>query len=90
MAFSCLQKYDSLQWIALQPIWRVITTPLDSSTPLPSREIAGSWHELDKPGQNGFLSVIGALNWWGKACQDQCTNNVLWLTAVTDVQWVME
>lgn len=77
-------------WIALQPTWRVITAPLDTPTPLPSQEIAGSWHELDKPGQNGFLSVIGALNWWGKACQDQCVDDVSWLAAVADVQWVME
>ncbi|KAG2749166.1 hypothetical protein P692DRAFT_20818540 [Suillus brevipes Sb2] len=77
-------------WIALQPTWRVITAPLDTPTPLPSREIAGSWHELDKPGQNGFLSVIGALNWWGKACQDQCVDDISWLAAVADVQWVME
>ncbi|KAG2064066.1 hypothetical protein BDR04DRAFT_1036252 [Suillus decipiens] len=88
-----LSKYSTnfwAWWITLQPTWKVITAPLDLPTLLPSQEIAGSWHKIDKPGQNSFLSMINALNWWGKACQDQCIDNVSWLAAIADVQWVME
>ncbi|KAJ7016359.1 hypothetical protein C8F04DRAFT_924426, partial [Mycena alexandri] len=52
-------------WRALQPSWHV---------PLPEQEeppagVTGEkeWGKLRVPGQNGLLSVVAALYWWGVA-----------------------
>ncbi|KAF8834460.1 hypothetical protein BDN67DRAFT_1016482 [Paxillus ammoniavirescens] len=54
------------------------------------REISGDWNELDKPGLNGFLSVVVALNWWGAKVNGKGWQVSFWQAAIEDVQWVME
>ncbi|KIJ14163.1 hypothetical protein PAXINDRAFT_79801 [Paxillus involutus ATCC 200175] len=50
-------------WSTLQPKWRVL--PLQPGTLHTIHEVAGDWTTLDKPGLNGFLSILAALKWWG-------------------------
>ncbi|KAI6145953.1 hypothetical protein BKA82DRAFT_4016120 [Pisolithus tinctorius] len=52
--------------------------------------VAGGWTELNKPGLNGFLSVIDALHWWGSKIEARAAQYGLWNAAVADVCWVME
>ncbi|KDR65475.1 hypothetical protein GALMADRAFT_81806 [Galerina marginata CBS 339.88] len=48
----------------------------------------GEWDALNKPGANGWVSVIAALFFWGDALGD--TQSVSWTRAVEDVTWVLE
>lgn len=66
-------------WIGLQPTWRKISA---SAT---SREIGGSWVEIDKHGVNGLLSVVAALYIWCLHGSGQTS----WACAVDDVCWVL-
>ena len=45
---------------------------------------------MDKPGVNGFLSVLAALNWWGAQIKVDGAESYLWHAAVADVRWVIE
>lgn len=45
----------------------------------------GEWAELEKPGVNGFLSVLIALKWWKEGGGDGD-----WAEWVADVTWVLE
>jgi hypothetical protein len=80
-------------WKGLQPSWREAS---DVSGPLTSahRVINGDWAVLDRPGQNGFLSVLAVLSWWGRAVVVDEGSAVLlsheWREACADVQWVMQ
>ncbi|KAH7917593.1 hypothetical protein BV22DRAFT_1026074 [Leucogyrophana mollusca] len=76
-------------WKSLQPEWRNIHIPTQSNT-RKSREDHGDWTALDKRGQNGFLSVMACLKWWGTADKCKGCTDARWLIAVEDVQWVME
>ena len=59
--------------------------------PVPAlRTVAGGWAELDKPGLNGFLSIVAALSWWGAQIEAAGAQINLWNAAVEDVAWVME
>jgi len=74
-------------WIGLQPSWRNIE-PSVGTLGDSHRVVTGDWSCLDKPGLNGFLSVVTSLHWWGKAVSG--TDGVVeWLRAVKDVHWVM-
>lgn len=72
-------------WAALQPEWRV------------RRENGGwerdtygeDWHTMIIPGQNGLLSVIAALSWWGSAVKLEGKGETEWLDAVADVEWML-
>ncbi|EIW81620.1 hypothetical protein CONPUDRAFT_154151 [Coniophora puteana RWD-64-598 SS2] len=74
-------------WAHIQPQWRHIAAPSDSVAPRLSRE-DGDWSAFDKPGQNGFLSVIVALKWWGSETSES-SKDPLWEAAAEDVRWVM-
>lgn len=71
-------------WCGIQPAWRNIS-PSDEVP----RHNGNDWSLLDKPGKNGFWSVLAALKWWGCANSTGC-DDPLWHTAVDDVKWVME
>ena len=45
---------------------------------------------MDKPGMNGFLSVLAALNWWGVQIKVDGAESYLWHAAVADVRWVIK
>ncbi|EIW77719.1 hypothetical protein CONPUDRAFT_156906 [Coniophora puteana RWD-64-598 SS2] len=76
-------------WVRLQPEWREIAAPSGPSpSPLPRHGLDGDWSALDKPGINGFLSVVVCLKWWGSETAT-ASNDPLWVTAVEDTKWVM-
>ncbi len=43
----------------------------------------GDWSVLDKPGQNGLLSVLAGLTWWGETMYKS-------EMAVVDARWQVE
>jgi len=52
--------------------------------------ILGDWAALDKPGQNGFLSVLAVLSWWGQSLLcDSVPTDFQWLAACDDILWVL-
>ncbi|KAJ7202757.1 hypothetical protein GGX14DRAFT_370046 [Mycena pura] len=73
-------------WALNQPAWRGCRT--DGR---PEREDARgrSWGHLLAHGQNGFLSVVATLYWWGSAEQENGDTSAVWLDAVRDVTWVV-
>ncbi|KAL0958882.1 hypothetical protein HGRIS_014198 [Hohenbuehelia grisea] len=85
-------------WKVLQPAWRQVQD-IEGPLTVQHREGNGDWSCLRVPGQNGFLSVVVVLTWWGStvSCtidhdiidRDQCDEVVSWNEAVADVTWVM-
>ncbi|KAK6966283.1 hypothetical protein R3P38DRAFT_2591165, partial [Favolaschia claudopus] len=81
-------------WSALQPAWRV----RDGGHPGRfSREEYGGktredWETLRAPGQNGMLSVVAALYWWGVKLVKRIDGEEkrTWAEAVRDVRWMIE
>lgn len=73
----------------MQPAWRKLKIPASSEPISALRQVDGSWEELDKPGLNGFFSVVAALNWWGAHTDFGAGRCELWHAAVADVCWVM-
>jgi hypothetical protein len=76
-------------WKGLQPQWREaskVDSPLMNAHRYPQRGDSG-WKVLDKPGQNGFLTVVSLLCWWGQAL---CNGNIE-MTGwhVANVEWVL-
>ncbi|EIW81650.1 hypothetical protein CONPUDRAFT_152573 [Coniophora puteana RWD-64-598 SS2] len=76
-------------WVSLQPDWRGVAAPSGSSPPpLPRHGRDGDWSTLDKPGVNGFTSLVVCLKWWG-AETALASKDPLWIAAVEDTKWVM-
>ncbi|EIW79701.1 hypothetical protein CONPUDRAFT_58551 [Coniophora puteana RWD-64-598 SS2] len=85
-----LDRYASTWWgwwARLQPEWRNIDTPSGTTAIQLPRE-DGVWSGLDKPGINGFVSVVVSLKWWAAETSDAYTDP-RWTAAVDDVCWVM-
>lgn len=75
-------------WIGIQPDGRrleEVVGPLTSE----NRVAISDWSCLDKPGQNGFFSVLAALGWWGLALKSNVGLEE-WSCAMDDVCWAME
>ncbi|KAG2354444.1 hypothetical protein BDR07DRAFT_1306095, partial [Suillus spraguei] len=73
-------------WCGIQPAWQNMSPSASFGAP---QHNSNDWSLLDKPGKNGFWSVLSMLKWWG------CTNGTgcddpLWHAAMNDVKWVME
>jgi len=79
-------------WKGLQPKWRGVDS-VDGPLTIAHRHFQspgeGGWMVLNKPGQNGFLTVISLLSWWGQALQDENIGMAGWEAAVEDVDWVL-
>ncbi|EIW79115.1 hypothetical protein CONPUDRAFT_26986, partial [Coniophora puteana RWD-64-598 SS2] len=76
-------------WACLQPEWREITAPSGlSHSPLPRHGRDGDCSALDKPGINGFLSIVVCLKWWGFETA-AASKDPQWLAAIQDTKWVM-
>ncbi|KAI6029218.1 hypothetical protein BKA83DRAFT_4047087 [Pisolithus microcarpus] len=58
-------------WCSLQPKWRSITAPAQDGKYTPNCIKGEDWNLLCKPGQNGLLSIIVTLMWWGLADKGQ-------------------
>ena len=77
-------------WSHLQPEWR--GTGPEFSTDIRG---FGTWHELQKGGQNGFYLVLLSYCWWGAAASDEHGNGIEptyseWLDAFLDIAWVLD
>ncbi|TRM59968.1 hypothetical protein BD626DRAFT_408314 [Schizophyllum amplum] len=77
-------------WAAMQPAWRNVD-------PAGQREPERQVHEddwgaaLEVRGQNGMLSVVACLCWWGNVLGSRTTPNARsWLRLLDDVTWVCE
>ncbi|KAJ7711502.1 hypothetical protein B0H16DRAFT_1343728, partial [Mycena metata] len=74
-------------WNSLQPVWRGKDADGDWS-------VAGAygkeWDGLLFWGQNGILSVVAALYFWGCAVQEDEECLRAWERAVNDVSWICE
>ncbi|KAL1713348.1 hypothetical protein EV715DRAFT_211822 [Schizophyllum commune] len=77
-------------WVAMQPSWRKVDA---TGSVQPRRIRAGdSWGaSLDVRGQNGMLSVVACLCWWGLALKDGMDESrQSWVRLVHDVASVCE
>ena len=74
-------------WKGIQPKWQDVGQTQGILTTI-HQQGEGSWVELDKPGQNGFLTVLSLLSWWGQASHTEA-ETMEWLAAVEDVDWVL-
>ena len=53
-------------------------------------EVEEDWDVLRKHGQNGFLTVLSTLAWWGGSINGRPVENFAsWLVAVNEVHWVL-
>jgi hypothetical protein len=53
-------------------------------------EVEEDWDVLRKHGQNGFLTVLSTLTWWGGSINGKPVENFAsWLAAVNEVHWVL-
>lgn len=46
----------------------------------------GTWHEFNRPGQCGMLSVLMSLLWWYERLDEP---SLSWISALNDVAWVI-
>ena len=71
-------------WCLMQPEWRV---RLENNTW--ERKVYGDdWHTWIVPGQNGLLSVLATLSWWG-ASPTLGGGKKEWVEGVTDFEWML-
>ncbi|KAJ6495707.1 hypothetical protein DFH06DRAFT_1019143, partial [Mycena polygramma] len=84
-------KVWSSWWDSIQPAWRV--KEADGRYAL-GGEYGDDWGVLAIPGQNGMLTVVSALYFWGSSRRTLLTMPAGaqedWETAVLDVAWMLE
>ncbi|KAJ3743032.1 hypothetical protein F5050DRAFT_1551295, partial [Lentinula boryana] len=75
-------------WSSLQPSWRAVG---EDNRPLAAKEMKDDWKSLDHYGQNGWLSLVVCLRWWGEGLM-RVQNETLrkegiddWLMAIEDM-----
>lgn len=82
----CLKIYEAefnAWWKSLQPTWRVVHGSVKTTL------TKGNWECLRLPGQNGIVSVVAALFYWGLDVQGKVGPRKAWLTAVQDCRLVL-
>ena len=70
--------------MSIQPDWRV------SNGKLLVNAVDGDWEPLRRPGQNGLVSVLAALFYWGLAVNDDPRRMKEWISAVKDCEIVFQ
>ncbi|KAJ7046292.1 hypothetical protein C8F04DRAFT_938930, partial [Mycena alexandri] len=81
-------------WGTLQPMWRVKDAGRPGrfnrdAYPSATKE---NWATLLHPGQNGVLTVVATLYWWGLEVQGKKAEKEdveSWAAAVTEVKWML-
>ncbi|KAJ7605235.1 hypothetical protein DFH06DRAFT_1020351, partial [Mycena polygramma] len=75
-------------WSSLQPEWRGSWRGRATQPPPPENAV---WEKLRVPGQNGVLSVVATLYWWGCAEKGlgMATRSADWEEAATDTLWAL-
>ncbi|KAJ7238446.1 hypothetical protein C8J57DRAFT_1086897 [Mycena rebaudengoi] len=75
-------------WSSLQPKWRL---KRPDGRWCHEGEYGYSWDTLDFPGQNGCLSVVAGLFFWGCAVNFEVEGeSAEWDYAVQDVYWILD
>ncbi|KAJ7722420.1 hypothetical protein B0H16DRAFT_1264795, partial [Mycena metata] len=81
-------------WATLQPAWRVQDAGRPNrfareTYPTPKPE---NWDPLRVPGQNGILTVVATLYWWGLKNLEigEREDKESWVEAVADVKWMVK
>ncbi|KAJ7678248.1 hypothetical protein DFH06DRAFT_975852 [Mycena polygramma] len=80
-------------WGAMQPGWRVkdVGTPGRFTRGTYAAADKANWASLRHPGQNGIVSLVATLYWWGKAVQKGGREErESWAEAVADVKWMVK
>jgi hypothetical protein len=82
-------------WYNIQPAFRKSDSPLPAAifvNPNPASE--DDWKELRKGGQNGIVSLLIMLFWWGKGqakkSQWQDDSSIQWTAMIMDVSRCLE
>ncbi|KAJ7614713.1 hypothetical protein DFH06DRAFT_1146232 [Mycena polygramma] len=76
-------------WGTLQPRWR--EKDEHEEWKLEGHDTAGdNWDPLEAPGQNGCLSVVASLYFWGVCSNQSDELRQRWERAVLDVTWMLE
>ncbi|KAJ7178674.1 hypothetical protein C8R43DRAFT_872285, partial [Mycena crocata] len=75
-------------WDSMQPKWR--TKESDGKTWETGGAYGKDWELLSAWGQNGMLSVVACLYFWGLAVMDASDKVGAWEVAVNDAAWVCE
>ncbi|KAJ7429655.1 hypothetical protein B0H11DRAFT_1662857, partial [Mycena galericulata] len=84
------EKYAAAWWAwwnSLQPEWR--TMEADGKTWVVGGAYGSDWETLSYWGQNGLLSVVASLYFWGCSVAESPQLEA-WEDAVNDVSWIME
>lgn len=81
-------------WESLQPAWRNrdVENPSRFRRDAYPKGTSGEWETLRHPGQNGVLSLVASLYWWGKRLSPESDVKIResWEEAVADVQWMIQ
>ncbi len=76
-------------WWKMQPDWH---NAMDVNRPLGEAYrggTGGDWGSLQKTGQNGFISPLACLAWWGWVLSDDVVLRGEWNDALEDVHHVL-
>ncbi|KAK0439645.1 hypothetical protein EV421DRAFT_1713175 [Armillaria borealis] len=76
-------------WKRFQPTWQ---NTGDMEGPLTSDHqpgLGGDWSSLVKRGQNGFMSPVACLAWWGEAVGDETELRMEWEGALEECHHVL-
>ncbi|KAJ7073293.1 hypothetical protein B0H15DRAFT_793063 [Mycena belliarum] len=92
-----LAAYDETWWRwwgTLQPKWRKENgrRPGHFLRDTYPESASKNWTTLRHPGQNGVLSLVASLYWWGKKviADGGLGDRESWLDAVADVKWMVK
>ncbi|KAJ7666861.1 hypothetical protein DFH06DRAFT_984501, partial [Mycena polygramma] len=74
-------------WDELQPAWRQRG---EDGRLITGGKYGTEWGHLDCAGQNGNISIVAALYFWGAAAMHTEETRAVWNDAVEDVCWMLE
>jgi hypothetical protein len=77
-------------WDSLQPDWRTRDSDGQWSVVDGYGKAGREWGPLYHWGQNGVLSIVASLYFWGRAVHEKPELRASWDAAVGDVVWVLE
>ncbi|PBK59708.1 hypothetical protein ARMSODRAFT_898953 [Armillaria solidipes] len=76
-------------WKGMQPDWRNVMDVDGVLGEAYRGGIGGDWECLRKSGQNGFVSPLACLAWWGQAVRNDAVLRGGWNDALEDVHHVL-
>ncbi len=76
-------------WKGMQPYWCNVRDVDGTLGEVYRGSIGGNWECLWKSGQNGFVSLLACLAWWGQAVRNDAVLRGGWDDALEDVHHVL-